>query len=1104
MRQFTLLLALLFFIGMQAVNAQRTISGKVTSSEDGSPIPGVTVVVKNTTTGTTTNVEGKYELTLTRDAKTLVFSYVGRVTQELPIGTNNTLDVALEPDILSIEGIVVTALGITREKKALGYAVQDVTGDDINAAKETNIVNSLSGKVAGVQVINASGAVGSSARITIRGNNSFGNNQPLFVVDGVPISNYSTEVNQYASTNFSGSTEYTGVDFGNAAMDIDPDNIESISVLKGANAAALYGSRAANGVVLITTKSSKRGAAKGIGVTFTTSYEMNQVSYLPLYQNKYGQGYAGDEYLYHEYTGKNAYDDLAAYQAWCLENSFSYYDGKWGGVNDGMDESWGPRLDIGLQIPQFDSPLVDPNDPTQGHVPAPWVSQPNNIKDFFVTGGIFDNNLSLVGGSENANARLSLSSYNETGAIPNTDLKRYTVNFSGNVNLSKRLSANAVITYVTNRSDNLPGNGYDENNIMQSLGSWFGRQVNMTDLKDHWTELNAFGDPYNWNSNYHNNPYWSVNNNTTSRTRNRVLGNVNLTYKITDWFSVMGRIGTDTYDESRKHVCHDQSIESTSGGFFWQNSRVETETNADVIFTIDKQLSEDFGLQATLGANYRNNKYTFVNWMANELTVPNLYTIGNVKGNATVTQYDAEKEIHSVYGSISLSFRRMLYLDITGRTDWSSTLPKDNWSYFYPSYSLSWVFTETFDISPSILSFGKIRGSYAQVGNDTDPYQLSPAYSADASPFNGVGLYFYTRTIPPLGLMPEKTNSYEIGTDLKFLNNRLGVDYTYYNKSTFNQILAVNISRSSGFSSMRLNAGQIDNWGHELMVTGVILKSTGGLNWEINLNWSKNHNKVVELYGELQAYQIVASWQGVTIEARPGEPYGVIRGRGFTYDDNGNIIIKSNGLPQSSATPVNIGNIEPDWLGGVRNTFRWKNLSFSFLIDMRKGGDIFSVTDWFGAYAGVTKETAEDIEGDHVKPAGDPNEIRRDGVIIEGVQIDEQGNSIPNTTVVSAEDFYESYWGLQQYSIIDGSFGKLREVIIDYQLPDEWMNKTKFIKSCDISLYGRNLALLWRSKSNDVRIDPETGFGTTNNGVGLEQYQLPPTRTMGIKLRFTF
>jgi TonB-dependent SusC/RagA subfamily outer membrane receptor len=395
---------------MQAVNAQRELSGTVTSTGDGQPVPGATVVVKNTTIGTTTNVDGFFQLSVPEDTRIIVFSYVGMVSQEVELGASNIVNAIMEPDIMDIEGVVVTALGITREKKALGYSVQDIQGDDLETAKENNIVNSLTGKVAGVQVTSASGAVGASSRIVIRGNQSFGQNQPLFVVDGVPITNYASDVDQWG-----------GQDFGNGAMDLDPANIETVSVLKGANAAALYGSRASNGVILITTKKGKSGVSKGIGVTFNTAFGLQNIAYTPLYQNKYGQGYAGSEY----YAKMDGIDpsNIAEYEAWSRDNSFSFYDGDWGGINDGIDESWGSRLDIGMNVPQYDSPLTDPKDPDT-RTATPFVSNPNNVKDFFQTGYTFDNNLSFVGGSEKATARVGLGFQDTKGTIPNTDLKK--------------------------------------------------------------------------------------------------------------------------------------------------------------------------------------------------------------------------------------------------------------------------------------------------------------------------------------------------------------------------------------------------------------------------------------------------------------------------------------------------------------------------------------------------------------------------------------------------------------------------------------------------------------------------------------------------------
>lgn len=1016
-------------------------------------------------------------------------------SQEIQIGATTLINVVLEADIMDIEGVVVTALGITREKKALGYSVQDIGGEDLEAAKENNIVNSLSGKISGVQVVSASGAVGASSRIVIRGNNSFGNNQPLFVVDGVPISNASTEVDQWG-----------GQDFGNAAMDIDPANIASVSVLKGANAAALYGSRAANGVVLITTKTGKRGASQGIGVSWNTSFQWDNVAYTPLYQNKYGQGVFGDEY-YAKEAGVDV-TDLGAYEEYARENGFNYYDGTSSseyGVYDGVDESWGPRLDVGLNLRQFDSPLTDPTDPMT-RTYTPWVSQPDNVKDFFQTGFTWDNNLAFTGGGEKAAARLALGYQDTKGSIPNTDLTKYTVNFNGNMALTEKFTATANITYVQNQSDNLPGGGYDENNIMQSLGGWFGRQVNMQNLKDNWETDNVFGNPYNWNTNYHNNPYWTVYNNTTSRVRNRVFGNIVLDYEFTDYLKLMARVGTDFYTENRKHVVADRSLESSFGGSFWEEGRRRQETNTDLILSFDKDVAEDWNVRASVGANYMNRTYHWNQLAANELTVPDLYTIGNARGNPTVQQTDEERETNSLFGTLGVSWKRMIYLDLTGRNDWSSTLPSDNWSYFYPSASLSWVFTETWDINPMALTFGKFRVSYAQVGNSTDPYQILPTFSSSADQFNGVAQYFYARELPPLNLLPEESNSMEFGFDLKFLNNRLGVDYTYYDIATKNQILAVDISSASGFNNMRLNAGEIRNWGHEIQATGKALKSSRGLNWDITINWAKNNNRVEELFGDLEAYQISSSWGGVTIEARPGETYGVIKGGGYVRDANDNIIVGTDGLPLHSASPVEIGNITPDWIGGVRNTFRWRNLNLSFLFDFRKGGDVFSVTDWFGAYAGVTEETAE-------------GDIRENGMTMEGVygKVDSDGNvsylnangdasesAVNNTTVVSALDYYSDYWGLHEPSIIDGSFIKFRELVLGYDFPKDLIQKSGFIQSLNISVYGRNLALVWRHKSNDVRIDPETGFGAGNAGMGLEQFQLPPVRNLGIKFRFTF
>jgi TonB-linked SusC/RagA family outer membrane protein len=1094
MRKFTLLIALMTFIGMQVALAQtRTLSGTVSNADDGSSIPGVSVVVKGTTIGTTTDMQGRYSLDVPADAQILQFSYIGMKAMEIAIGSETQINISMQPEVTAIEGVVVTALGVTREKKALGYAVQDLGGEEITKAEETNVVNSLSGKVSGVQITNSSGGVGSSSRIVIRGNNSFGNNEPLFIVDGIPILNSSSEVSQWGDA-----------DFGNAAMDIDPNSIENISVLKGANAAALYGSRAANGVILITTKKGTTSKMKtGIGVDFSSSITFDNVYIMPNYQNMYGQGFDGSEFVAKQY-GVNV-SNLAEYQDWAENNSFSYYDGNWGGILDGIDESWGPRLDIGLMLPQFNSPLTDPTDPNT-RTKTPWVSNPNNIKDFFETGTTFINTLGISGGSEKGAFRLGLSNTNQSGTIPNTDLKRNNLTFSGTLNVTDRLIAQASANYTQNKSDNLPGGGYDVNNIMQSIGGWFGRQVDMNDLKEKWNTRDVFGNPYNWNRSYHNNPYWTVYNNTTNRQRDRLFGNVNLTYKLTDWLSVMGRVGTDFYSETRKHVEFTESIDYPYGSF-WQRESFEQETNADLIFSAEKKLSTDIRMNASLGANYRNTQYRTQFLEAAELTVPNLFTIGNVRGNPTVSMFQSEMETNSVFGSVNLGYKYLLYLDITGRNDWSSTLPKDNWSYFYPSFSLSFVFTELLEIDPGILSFGKLRGGWAQVGNSTNPYQIVPTFSAVTNPFNGIAQFFYTRELPPLDLLPEKTTSVEFGLDLRFLNNRLGLDFTYYDMKTENQIMAVNISNASGFNNMRINAGEIQNTGIEVLLNAKAVENVGGFNWDITLNWATNTNKVNKLYGDLEAYQMASSWGGLTIEARPGEEFGLIKGGAYARDAQGNILVNpASGLRVVAPKPQTIGSITPDWIGGLNNAFRYKGLTFSFLLDARMGGDIFSVTDWFGAYAGITQKT---VEGG----------IRENGIIQEGVfgrldgsgnviYLDADGNTssspITNDIAVAPQDYFSAYWGLQEPSIIDGSFIKLREIVLSYDLPKKWMTQSGIFNNVNVSLIGRNLAMLYKHKSNDVNIDPETGFGTSLSGLGLEQFQLPSSRSIGFKVLLSF
>ena len=1063
MKKLTLMIAVFVFAGLSALYAQTTvITGTVTSSEEGEgTIPGVAVTVYGTTIGTQTDVNGFYSLDVPATATRLVFRFIGMKTVEEMIDGRTTINVVLEPDLLGIDEVVVTALGITREKKALGYSVQDVSGDELNRAKETNIVNALQGKISGVQITNASGAVGASSQILIRGINSFGDNQPLWVVDGTPISNSS-----------SGAGQWSGVDYGNNASDIDPENIESISILKGANAAALYGSRARNGVVMITTKKGK--ARQGLGMSFTSNTTFENVNFLPTYQNEYGQGVNGSEFIYKRNTEPGDPYEGWTYQEWAEGIAFNYVDGLGGGRNDGVDESWGPRLDAGLMLNQFHGDN------------QPWVSQPDNVKDFFVTGVTTSNNLTVSGGTEKMTGRMSYTNLYQTGAIPNTDQKRNSLNATSTINITDKLKAELNINYINTSNDNLPGQGYSSANVMQSIGGWFGRQVDMKLLEENWETYMPNGYPYNWNSNYHNNPYWTVNKNTSARERNRVYGNAVVSYQINDWLNLMGRYGLDYYTEFRKSVIFEGSNSKPlgTGGSFSQNNRDNREINAEMFLNFSKQIGTDFDISGNIGGNYRSGDYNYMSLGASELTVPNFFVVGNVKGVPSTGMSQSHFETNSLFGAVNLAYRDYLFLDLTFRNDWSSTLPSDNWSYPYPSASLGWIFTETFGIDQTIFSFGKLRASYAEVGSDTSPYRLAATYDSYTA-FSGMSQYSYPGTIPPANLKPEMSKSMEIGGDFKFLMNRVGLDVSYYNTITNNQIMSVNVSTSSGFGSMLINAGEIETSGLELLVYGDILKNPGGLNWRMTVNWSTMETMVNELAEDVEKYQLNSSWSPTTIEARVGEPFGQIYGVGYERNADGQKLTEDGYYVKTSGDPVLIGNTMPDWVGSIRNDFSYKGVNLGFLIDAKWGGDIYSVTKWFGDYAGITQTT---VEGG----------IRENGIIAEGIDVN---TGQPNTIAVAPQSFFADYWATTEPAVFDGTYIKFREFSLGYNIP---VRNISFLNSLNLSLIGRNLAILYVDSSNDIRIDPETGYGTGTSAVGVEQYQIPSVRSLGFKIRAEF
>ncbi|CCH54860.1 TonB-dependent receptor plug [Fibrisoma limi BUZ 3] len=1003
----------------------KTIKGRITSRSDGTGLPGANVLVKGTDRGSTTNANGEFTLSAPSNA-VLVVSYIGFKSAEVGVGTKSFIEFSLEEDASNLSEVVVTALGITREKKALGYAVQEVSGKQLTQARETNLVNALSGRIAGVQVTGSNGAPGASSRILIRGASSIGsNNQPLFVVDGVPIDN----------SNIGSSTS---VDYGNGAAAINPDDIENVSVLKGPSAAALYGSRGANGVVLVTLKSGR--GSKGIGVAVNSNTTFDTPFRQPEWQNEYGQGGKGQ---------------------------FKYVDGRGGGINDGVDESWGPKLD-GRLIEQFDSPVV--NGVRQ---PTPWIAHPNNVDQFYQTGRTLTNNVSVTGGSEKGDFRLSFTDLNQTGILPNTDYKRKTFAVNAGWNLTDKLSVRATANYVKDGSDNRTNWGL--------YFIWFGRQVDMEQLKNYQAPGSIY--QYNWNYNYWTNPYYQLNVSARENTKDRLFGNVSATYRFTPWLSLTARSGTDFYQDRRKT----KNAARTSNLFDSYNEDLifVQETNSDFLLNATHKFG-DFDVAANIGGNSRMN-YTQRNYTgATELAIPRVWNIGNSRQRPVTdnTGY-TKKVINSVYAAANLGYRNYLFLDLTARNDWSSTLPINNNSYFYPSAALSAVLTDMFNLNSPTLSFAKIRASVARVGNDTDPYNLLQTYSyADA--WGSLPSLAEGNAILNAALKPELTDSYEVGAEVKLWRNRVGLDVAYYNKESFNQILSVNVSNATGFSSKWLNAGRIQNKGIEIQLTGSPVK-TPAFGWDVALNWARNQNKVIELAEGLQTYTL-GTVRGMGIEARIGQPYGTFFGQGFMRAPSGQIIYDNSGYPRIDPTRRILGNFTPRWIGGFQNTFTYKNLSLSTLIDMKAGGDIFSQSINIGRYTGVLAETTR----------GRETGIVGDGVVNTGTA--ENPVYTPNTKNISSEEWHHKYYLLtnNEETIFDGSYVKLREVRMTYRLPGKVFSRLPF-RDITISAVGRNLALLY---SKIPHIDPETSFYNDGNLQGIENGQIPTTRSVGFNISF--
>lgn len=1042
------------------------ISGKVTDANMEN-LPGATVLVKGTNRGTVTNADGKYVIQAASN-ETLVFSFVGFESIERAVANSSVIDISLNEG-LALNEVVVTALGVERETKALGYSVQTVSGDRFTEARETNVINSLSGRVAGVQVTNSSSGIGGSSRVTIRGESSLNinANQPLFVVDGVPISN------NIVGSSGSGNQE---VDYGNAAGEINPDDIASMTVLKGPAAAALYGSRAANGAILITTKTGK--GKRGLGVTINSNTTFENPLRLPQWQNKYGQGNNGQ---------------------------FAFVNGSGAGAADGVDESWGPELDAGLLIPQFDSPRDvtgfrggDLNAPSGSKIiPTPWVSQPNNVNDFFQTGLTLSNNVSLAGSNEKSNIRLSWTNLDQTGIVPNTDLKRNTIAMNGGMNITDKLTVNSIFNFQRTESGNRPNISYGTENLMY-LFIWYGRQLNNNSLRDYWMRDREGVQQFNYNYNYHDNPYFNVYENTNGQSKDRIFGNISATYKFTPKLSLMLRSGLDAYNELRDRR-RAFSTQRFPKGSYREDIVSFSEQNSDFLLTYSETTKPVWSYSVALGGNQMRQESRYLQTVAPQLLIPEIYNFTNTAVNLQVNQFTSEKRINSLYGFGQIGFKNVLFIDITGRNDWSSTLPAKNNSYFYPSATVSAVISDMITL-PSSISFLKARVAYAEVGNDTDPYSLTNVYNSQTA-WGTVQTKSESSRLSNADLKPERTSSFETGIDIRLMNGKLGFDFTYFDNRTRNQIIPIELDIATGYASRIINAGEIQNKGIEIVLSGSPIKTASGFSWDFMANFTRTRGTVLELTDNLTTYSMTGR-NGANIQARVGERMGNIYGAGFSRVEDpaseyfGEIIHTTTGTPITNPTLKLQGNYNPDWMLGLQNNLNYKGFNLGFLFDFRYGGIVVSRTKTIGSTSGQLEETLFGRENGYDLAA------EGNGIISPGVIKNADGSFSPNTVKISSRNWHNRYYERNnvEAALYDATFLKLREVTIGYTIPRSILGKLP-IQDVKISLVGRNLAL-W---TENPHFDPETmamGGGTLIPGV--EDMSFPSTRSYGFNLNVKF
>lgn len=1061
-RVYCMLAASLFFTYSQAQNVsnksqQVQLSGTIQQATDKQPIHGVTIADANKKVLAVSGSDGSYSVS-TIAGTTVYFSAVGFTTESMVVEkSRGGLVILLHNNSKDLDNVVVTtALGISRQQKALGYSVQKLDEGDLSDARPNNWAAALSGKVAGLNLLSAGSGPLNSTRISLRGDASLNpdGNNALIVLDGVPMNSGGTTAgvdNAYGA----GAGNDVPVDFGNGISDINPDDIESITVLKGPGATALYGSRAAGGALLITTKSGAK-KNKGIGVTFNSNSSINTVLKWPDYQYQYGQG-----------TGK-------ALNA-AGEKYYSYGNSADGASTSGTSSAFGPRFD-GQMYYQYDPVLQGP-----GKERTLWAPQEDNIKGFWRTGSTITNNISLEGGNEKGSARASVTHSKNEWIMPNTGYERISAQVSVNYKLSDRLKIASKFNYTNKSSDNLPATGYNNQSIAYFM-IFQNPNVHLDWYKDYWKRGLEQIDQVHPFSSFIDNPFLIANEMTNGVTSNGVVGTLSATYELSKKFDLMVRSGIAMSNEDREQR-RPYSTANYLKGYYKQQSIFDYEMNSDALLSYHDKISKNFTVGASAGGNLLVHKYQRTDASVEGLVVPGVYKLANGIGLPVTTVTDANREVHSIYGTASVGYKDKLFLDITARNDWSSTLPIKNNSFFYPSINTSVILSELVTL-PAAISFAKVRLSAAQAGNDTRPYQTSKYYGT--SEFAGSGSV--DTKLFNANLKPEISTSYEAGLDIKFFNRRLGIDVTVYNNITRNQILDVPLDPTTGYSRAVLNAGAVRNRGIELIVTGNII-SNKNFKWNTTATWAKNNNKVLELAEGLSDKQDIGYGGNATIQARVGGTTGDIYGFGFLRAPDGQIIYNTSGLPARPNDIQYIGRAYADWKGGLQNEFSYKDFRFSFLVDGQYGGLIYSQTH---------HKMTEQGKLEHTLRGREENFIIGEGVVLDNAS----GKYVPNTKKVLPVDYYADYYRRAnvEANSFDASYLKLREARIEYSLPKTVLGKS-FIKQLTVALYGRDLLML----TSFPMFDPETAALNGSTLLpGVEMGQLPSTRTMGVNITLKF